>query len=162
MRIQFLDDLPPLADRGPEIAEGQRKFAAALRKHPGKWAAWPSDLPAYPGLVSAIRQGYAAPFRSGFDAATRNGEVYVRFLGEGQTPPPQRPGGRHPMYSDFAASLRAKPLSWESWPGSIGSGTARTYLHAIPAGRLRAFAKGKYEAKLGGSGLLVRFVGGAQ
>lgn len=70
--------------------------------------------------------------------------------------------GRPPKHEAFASWLRAHPLSWAVFPARIGAQTARTYLSAIPTGKLRAFEAGKFEARLGGPGLLVRFVGGAQ
>lgn len=73
-------------------------------------------------------------------------------------------GGRggDPVLDAFAERCRQQPGEWLPFPKAISKASARTYTNTIPAGKLRAFEPRQYEAKRGGSGLLVRFVGGVQ
>lgn len=87
-RFTFVD---PETVIGRVRAEDERTlaaFAIALRARRGEWAQWP--LPAsgahVRNMATRIRKhADAAPkmFRHGFDAAVRDGVMYVRFVGEG-------------------------------------------------------------------------------
>lgn len=82
--FEFVDELPPKEVRR---SDGflMDKFAAAVRARPGVWAKWPLDLgPSSPGMyVTGINTGRLKAFRNGgFDAQSRNGVLYVRYIGE--------------------------------------------------------------------------------
>lgn len=80
--FEFVDELPPRDERRPKA--DMHGFTDALRARPGEWAKWPADLlsASVTGYASGIRKGMVATFRGGFDAAARNGVLYVRYLGE--------------------------------------------------------------------------------
>jgi hypothetical protein len=64
-------------------------FAEALRGNPGQWAVWPKDLASKTpqhrsSIAGKIRQGNYAGFPKGeFEATSRAGAVYVRYIGGG-------------------------------------------------------------------------------
>lgn len=90
---QFVDELPGPAyrsvrtphlnrDRKPE-AKMLLDFAAALKARPMTWAIWPKKItPASAGATaSRVREGFYRSLKpeQGFEAASRDGVVYVRF-----------------------------------------------------------------------------------
>lgn len=80
--FEFVAQLPPKAVR--RFPDGLLdRFAAALRERPGQWAKWPVAGPCHGGYSSDIKRGWLKPFRrSEFDAITRNGVLYVRYIGD--------------------------------------------------------------------------------
>lgn len=61
------------------------EFAVALRQRPGAWAKWPEDLGTSQAgtYTTNIRNGHLKAFRGGgFEALSRNGVLYVRYIGE--------------------------------------------------------------------------------
>ncbi|BBY36512.1 hypothetical protein MMAN_06460 [Mycobacterium mantenii] len=82
--IEFLDDLPPdartLGTRNPLLAA----FADRLRDHPQKWARWPvDDKKKIYGIASSANRGRGCFGPQGaFEAATRSGRLYVRYVGD--------------------------------------------------------------------------------
>lgn len=103
MKIEWAE--PP----APRATEWQREFAAALRKHPGKWAKWPREY-TNPSSVSAIRHNLTGQggvrrtpvaFREGvWEAVVRQGVLYVRYTGTGDTAPHAGCSHREGLCSD--------------------------------------------------------------
>lgn len=86
--FEFVDDLPPKKTR-PAMSrrvtgDAMDRFAATLQCSPGRWAKWPWPLaPDQTGSYTArIRRGTLRAFPHGFDALSRNGVVYVRYVGD--------------------------------------------------------------------------------
>ncbi|MFG1794241.1 hypothetical protein [Nocardia sp. NPDC049149] len=82
MRVEFVDQLPPKRPgRGSDAF--MEEFAAALRRRPGVWAKWPTPIQASTagGYTTKILKGVFPAFPSGFDATSRNGQLYVRYVG---------------------------------------------------------------------------------
>lgn len=87
-RFTFVDSEAVIGRVRAEDERTLAAFAIALRARRGEWAQWP--LPAsgahVRNMATRIRKhADAAPkmFRHGFDAAVRDGVMYVRFVGEG-------------------------------------------------------------------------------
>lgn len=91
-QFQFVDELPgapyrPVRSPNRFIKPSAQlliDFADALRAHPMTWAVWPRPLatPNTAGVTSKrIREGFYRAVRpgGGFEAAYREGVVYVRF-----------------------------------------------------------------------------------
>lgn len=82
---EFVETLPPLAahrNANPAIGE----FAAALRTRPGVWARWPYPIqpPTVGSYTTKINTGQMPAFRDRqFQAVSRAGVLYVRYVGEG-------------------------------------------------------------------------------
>jgi hypothetical protein len=70
--VQFLDELPTsnrTVEQKPEVVE----FMTALQQNPGKWAQFPLERKTKPKLGDD------------YEVARRNGVLYARFTGEGDT-----------------------------------------------------------------------------
>lgn len=83
MTFKFVDELPPRESKRGGAKVKHLDFAAALQARPRQWAEHP-DQPSAPNyrasLVHRINSGKPAAFRCGnFEAAQRNGVVYVRY-----------------------------------------------------------------------------------
>ena len=79
---QLLDTLPGQRYRNQK--DGKYKdFADAVRANPGKWGLLPYDGVAKAHSVAgSIRRGVYRDFPRGeFQIASRNNEIYVRFVG---------------------------------------------------------------------------------
>jgi hypothetical protein len=86
LNIEFVD-APPGRSPDPERKAVERRFAAALKDHPSKWAKYPLPIPsglAARALATRIRHGRQSSFGQGFEAAQRAGEVFVRWMGGDQ------------------------------------------------------------------------------
>lgn len=87
MKFEFIDELPPRETRPNNLRRDSGavmdEFAAALRQRPGVWAKWPTQISAgVAGCYTAnIRQGRMRAFGDGFDAVSRNGVLYVQYIG---------------------------------------------------------------------------------
>lgn len=79
--FEFFDELP--RKQAQHLPAGMvDAFAAALKERPGVWGRWPGARTPT-GYTSAIRDGRLTPFPEGqFETHTRNGLLYVRYLGE--------------------------------------------------------------------------------
>lgn len=78
--FEFVDHLPPQNPPRGADATLRDQFVAALKARPGVWAKWPSVEST--SFASNIRRGMIRHFRGGeFEAETRNGSVYVRYVG---------------------------------------------------------------------------------
>lgn len=84
--IQFVDELPGCP--GKTASEDIAQFAKVLRKRRNKWAIypWSEDLAAVTrkNRASDINRGRPsapAALRHGFEAAVRDGVLYVRYTG---------------------------------------------------------------------------------
>lgn len=82
MTIEWVDEPP----RGRGNWDNQRRdetrqFAAELKRHPGRWAAWPFETTALAARAMATRisQGRTATFAEGFRAVSRGDRVYVQY-----------------------------------------------------------------------------------
>lgn len=80
--FEFVDEPPePTRGRNPLYSA----FADALRENPGRWAVWPRSFKnrSSAGVTAGnIKRGRMANFPSGhFDALSRDGKLYVRFVG---------------------------------------------------------------------------------
>lgn len=80
--FEFVDAPPaPTHGRNPIY----RAFADALRENPGRWAVWPGrfkNRSSTSAQASNIKRGTLRNFPEGeFDAVTREGKLYVRFIG---------------------------------------------------------------------------------
>ena len=77
----------PPASRGGQLTRRElREFADALRGRPDQWAILPTNgsYEAVSALTSRISRGRQSAFGEGFEAISRRGVVYVRFVGEAQ------------------------------------------------------------------------------
>lgn len=93
MSAEFVDGLPPLGRAGrAEGFHGKPQqvfidFANELRENPKQWAKYPKPLAASSAgslAWSINNQGHRCPqvLRTGeFEAASRSGVLYVRFVG---------------------------------------------------------------------------------
>ena len=86
--FEFVDELPSKSDNGRIPHPVYVEFASALRDNPGQWAKWPRPI-AYNGIGTTawrINHGVkGAPpslITGEFEAATRAGVLYVRFVGK--------------------------------------------------------------------------------
>lgn len=81
--FEFVGELPFKAYQHRVPGSLMREFAQALRSRPGMWAKWPTSLHASTcgGYTTKIRNGAFLAFREGFDATSRNGVLYVRYVG---------------------------------------------------------------------------------
>lgn len=82
MNIEWAD--PPPAQGGSLTRREQREFAEQLRGRPGDWAVLPtngSSSVAVRALASRINRKRQSAFGEGFEAISRDGAVYVRFIG---------------------------------------------------------------------------------
>ena len=86
--VEFVDKLPPGIGAWDSFSRREAEhFAEALRANPGRWAVHPGgprNESAARALSSRINRGKIAAFAEGFEAAARQGTVYVRFLKEDQ------------------------------------------------------------------------------
>lgn len=82
MNIEWAD--PPAAQGSPLTRREQCEFAEQLRDRPGNWAVLPTNgsSVAVRALASRINRQKQSAFGEGFEAVTRSGTVYVRFIGE--------------------------------------------------------------------------------
>lgn len=85
--VEFVDDLPPARPFTP--SEAIAEFAATVRQQPGRWAIypWSSNLGHRTLLsrASDINRHRGTPsLRTGFEAAVRDGVMYVRYIGRGE------------------------------------------------------------------------------
>jgi hypothetical protein len=80
--IEWAD--PPTPKGGALTRREQSDFAEKLKEHRGRWAILPaageSNL-AIRALTSRINCGRQSAFGEGFEAVSRDGVVYVRFVG---------------------------------------------------------------------------------
>lgn len=84
-----LDDLPAHLGGPGRPADHWTAIAEACRRYPGKWRAINLSLSAdrRKKLPGAIRTGQLAAFTRGdWDAALRRGVLYIRFLGDHESP----------------------------------------------------------------------------
>ena len=74
---------PPAAQGGKLTRREQREFAEALRNRRDHWAVYPTSgsSVAIRALTSRISNGRQGAFGEGFEAVSRGGVVYVRFVG---------------------------------------------------------------------------------
>lgn len=74
---------PPEPKGGALTRREQRAFADELKSRPGCWAVLPTggSYVAVRALTSRIARGRQSAFGPGFEAVSRNGIVYVRFVG---------------------------------------------------------------------------------
>ena len=79
--MQWAD--PPAAKGGSLLRKEQREVAEELKTRPEQWAIYPStgSSLAVRALASRISNGRMSAFREGFEAVTRHGVIYVRFVG---------------------------------------------------------------------------------
>lgn len=81
-----LVNLPELNDNGGgNTKRVYIEFAKFLKAHPGRWGRWPTPTVTRTrsaNTAAMIRRGHYPAFRDGFEAASREGAVYVRFTGE--------------------------------------------------------------------------------
>lgn len=87
--VEFVDELPPKRPARSRPSPVMEAFAAALKTQPRRWGKWPQELMSATAgaYASVIRSGELPAFRDGkFDATTRNGVFYVRYLGERREP----------------------------------------------------------------------------
>lgn len=79
--IEWADPPPPKG--GSLLRKEQRAFAEELKARPGQWAIYPSTRSsvAVRALASRISNGRLTAFGKGFEAVTRHGVIYVRFVG---------------------------------------------------------------------------------
>ncbi len=77
--IEWLTELPGVAPwlNEPKVAA----FIAALRAHQNLWAAWPNPETDTNKVSTAVRQGNTILPKGHFEAATRRGVVYLRYVG---------------------------------------------------------------------------------
>jgi len=85
--FKFVERLPKLKSSGRHSDPVYSEFAEALRNNPGQWAQWPKPIAKTTAgaLVSRINQCADAPasLSTGeFEAASRVGVLYVRFVGK--------------------------------------------------------------------------------
>jgi hypothetical protein len=75
---------PPAPQGGKLTRREQREFAEKLKSRPEQWAVFPTSGSgvAVRALTSRIGRGKQSAFGAGFEAISRNGVVYVRFIGE--------------------------------------------------------------------------------
>jgi hypothetical protein len=66
----------------------QSEFARQLKSRPGDWAIYPSHGSgvAIRALASRISHGRQSAFGDGFEAVSRNGVLYARFVGDHACP----------------------------------------------------------------------------
>lgn len=81
--IQFVDEVP--GDPAPNSRlhrQRLREFADAVRKKPGQWAVFPYPATDIAGRAAASRisRGKVNSFGDGFEAVSRRGTVYVRYV----------------------------------------------------------------------------------
>ena len=79
MHIKFVDDIDVPRRKGKYEA-----FFNALRDNPGRWAEFPAQGTSGTrgGTAHHIKKGtYSGIERGEFDALSRNGVLYVRFVG---------------------------------------------------------------------------------
>jgi hypothetical protein len=74
---------PPAPQGGKLTRKEQREFADQLRNRREQWAVYPTSgsSVAIRALTSRISRGVQGAFGEGFEAVSRNGVVYVRFVG---------------------------------------------------------------------------------
>ncbi|MEV6219909.1 hypothetical protein [Nocardia sp. NPDC051833] len=82
-KFQFVSTLPTTI-RSRKPSDLLSEYAAALRARQGQWAKWPrkvSQSSSY-AITDNVRKGaYPALPAPGYEAATRNGVTYVRYVG---------------------------------------------------------------------------------
>lgn len=81
---EFVGALPESKQVGRKPDKVLADFAAELRARPGEWARWPKVLTenTLRVLPTQINKGRYVSFPAGeFEAATRDGIVYVRYTG---------------------------------------------------------------------------------
>ena len=87
MNVEFVDELPGSRAHGRSNVSALIDFADALRANPGRWAKHPTTFgneSTARNTSSVIRRDRSATFPAKeFDAETRNGQVYVRYVGDG-------------------------------------------------------------------------------
>lgn len=84
MKVEFVDELPE-AINGRAAGRGKyADFADKLRENPGTWAVMPTNVNPN-SIAQRICVGTLKGFEKGeFEAAVRNGKVYVRFRSIGE------------------------------------------------------------------------------
>lgn len=82
-KFKFISTLPTTTRTRP-ASDLLTEFASALRARQGQWAVWPrkiSRATAYT-IASKVNKGsYSALPAPGYEAVTRNGVTYVRYIG---------------------------------------------------------------------------------
>lgn len=80
VHLRWVDALPPAHPVRGTVIFDHHAIADALRSEPGRWAMLP-DLPN--SISTSIRSGTHAAYRpaGAFDAAVRQGNLYVRYVG---------------------------------------------------------------------------------
>lgn len=86
MNFEFVDTLPGTVYYRTSKGGRYREFVTALSANPGKWGVLPYTGKADAASVAGnIRSGHYVDFREGqFQVASRNGKVYVRYIGGDQ------------------------------------------------------------------------------
>lgn len=87
MNIEFVDELPPLSGHWDGLHRQEvKRFAEQVRQHPGRWAVYPWTPNEIAGraLASRISRGKISAFADGFQAVSRRGVVYIRYIGKGE------------------------------------------------------------------------------
>lgn len=84
-QYEFVDKIPGSPRGGRPVAN--KAFADALKARPGEWAVWPKPITAQTRKVyqQSIPRGILRAFHGGgFEAANRDGRLYVRYVGGAQ------------------------------------------------------------------------------
>lgn len=89
--LAFLKELPAAARlRTTATSHEVQEFADALRANPGRWAAYPWSGELTPKSrrsracdINAGRVTAPRAMRCGFEAAVRDGVLYIRYVGGG-------------------------------------------------------------------------------
>jgi hypothetical protein len=83
-RFEFVDDLPSALNKDNWARKAVLcELAEALRASPGRWAKWPFEPPtraAASQVVHRIKSGQIPTLKDGFEAVTRDGVAYIRFV----------------------------------------------------------------------------------
>jgi hypothetical protein len=85
LNLTFIDELPPSGHTGRKPMSDSERYAAALRRNKGKWAAYFRTLQPRSAYAMATqinkRQNGMALAKGGYEAAVRQQVLYVRYVG---------------------------------------------------------------------------------
>lgn len=86
MRVEFVDELPAKKRApGPGAPRKYTEFARLLAERPGEWAVFPKSFNENQGARAYaynVKRGVLSDFPRGeFEAAARDGVLYVRYVG---------------------------------------------------------------------------------
>jgi len=85
--LELLDELPPSPATWTSLTRRQaERIATTLRENPGRWIRYPREMsnPAARQLAARINRGRIGAFKEGFEAVSRKGSTYVRYVGVAQ------------------------------------------------------------------------------